>query len=345
VDLADVDAVVLIDDLGVAPTLQGDDRPPILVMVPLADTRLREHAERLDVDAVVFRPARRRSLRQAIEATVMGPVEEKGLFTVFDPTMGERLPASILVGEDNPVNQKVAVTVLERLGYAPDLAGSGEDVLSALDRRQYDIVFLDLHMPGMDGLQTARTIRREFPSRDQPWIVALTASVSREQRQVTRDAGMDDFVAKPFDVQTLMAAIERWGTSRGMLEGELPAEQSREESFWDQLNEMFQNSPERLIGLIEQHLENGKELVADVVRGAEENDAASVRVNAHSLKSSAAQFGSTTVSEVARRIEARASAGELPEAAADIERLQAEWELAEERLAGEILRLQDSSGT
>ena len=106
-------------------------------------------------------------------------------------------PLHILVTEDNPVNQKVALHLLKRLGYHADLAANGLEALAALTRQDYDVVLMDVHMPEMDGLEATCTIRRQLPPDRQPTIIALTAAAMREDQDACLAAGMDDYLSKP----------------------------------------------------------------------------------------------------------------------------------------------------
>ncbi len=120
--------------------------------------------------------------------------------------LADLVPLRILVAEDNPVNQKVALLTLRGLGYAADLAKNGLEVLSALRQKPYDVVIMDVQMPEMDGLEAARRIRAEWPT-DGPRILALTASAFVQDRERCRAAGMDGFVAKPLDLADLRRAL------------------------------------------------------------------------------------------------------------------------------------------
>jgi CheY-like chemotaxis protein len=106
------------------------------------------------------------------------------------------------------VNQKVALRLLERLGYAPDLAENGAEVLAALARVAYDVVLMDVQMPGIDGLEATRRIRGAVGG-PQPRVIALTANVLAGEREACRAAGMDDYVSKPIDRAALVAALRR----------------------------------------------------------------------------------------------------------------------------------------
>jgi signal transduction histidine kinase/ActR/RegA family two-component response regulator len=124
-------------------------------------------------------------------------------------SLAERFPWRILVAEDNLVNQRVAVLLLEHMGYRADVAGDGFEVLQALQRQSYDLILMDVQMPGMDGLETTRRLRAELPPERRPRIIALTASVLAEQRAACFAAGVDDFVGKPLGVAELEAALLR----------------------------------------------------------------------------------------------------------------------------------------
>jgi signal transduction histidine kinase/DNA-binding response OmpR family regulator len=125
----------------------------------------------------------------------------------FDPQMGKRHPLSILLVEDNVVNQKLALRLLERMGYRADVAANGLEALEALRRQSYDLVLMDVQMPEMDGLEATRTICREWPPEQRPRIIAMTANVMKEDREACLAAGMDDYLGKPIRVEELVRAL------------------------------------------------------------------------------------------------------------------------------------------
>jgi CheY-like chemotaxis protein len=115
----------------------------------------------------------------------------------------------ILLAEDNVINQKVAVRLLERMGYRPDVASNGLEALEAVHRQRYDVVLMDVQMPEMDGLEAARRITSGFDARERPRLVALTANVLTGDKQACLEAGMDDYLAKPLDLVHLRDALLR----------------------------------------------------------------------------------------------------------------------------------------
>jgi CheY-like chemotaxis protein len=113
----------------------------------------------------------------------------------------------ILLAEDNEVNQKVGKLMLGKIGHQVDIAENGLDALDAVRRTFYDVVLMDMHMPVMDGLESTRRIRADLPTDRQPHIIALTASVTQEDRNACAEAGMDGYLPKPVRAADLAAAL------------------------------------------------------------------------------------------------------------------------------------------
>lgn len=129
----------------------------------------------------------------------------------FDPAFASRLPLRLLMADDNRVNQKVGSSFLEKLGYWAEMVGNGLEVLQALERQPYDIIFLDVQMPEMDGYEAARQLRRRWPNAERPRIIAMTGNAMLGDGERCLEAGMDDYIAKPVRIEELRAALERWG--------------------------------------------------------------------------------------------------------------------------------------
>ncbi|MEW5829562.1 MAG: response regulator [Chloroflexota bacterium] len=134
------------------------------------------------------------------------PVKQKAL--AIDHNLGERHPLRILLAEDNAVNQKVAVSILQRMGYRPDVAANGLEVLEALRRQDYDVILLDMQMPEMDGEEAARHIQELWPPEKRPRLVAMTANALEGDREHYLALGLDDYVSKPIRVNELEKTLQ-----------------------------------------------------------------------------------------------------------------------------------------
>ncbi len=113
----------------------------------------------------------------------------------------------ILLAEDNESNRKVTMKMLERLGYKADAVLNGREAIQALERQQYDLVLMDIVMPKMSGIDATKEIRRRFPASRQPKIIALTAYVIPNSREICLESGMDDYLGKPVQINELKSMI------------------------------------------------------------------------------------------------------------------------------------------
>ena len=127
----------------------------------------------------------------------------------FKSNLGIEHPLRILLAEDNLINQKVALRMLERLGYSADVAANGLEVIEALTRQAYDLILMDIQMPELDGLQATQRVRQEWPPEQQPHIVAMTANALVGDRETYLTNGMDDYVSKPVRVEDLMRILQQ----------------------------------------------------------------------------------------------------------------------------------------
>jgi len=123
--------------------------------------------------------------------------------------MAERHPLRILLAEDNVVNQKLALRLLQQMGYRADVASNGIEAVECCARQPYDVVLMDVQMPEMDGLEATRQIVAHWPNGNRPRIIAMTANAMQGDREECLAAGMDDYVTKPIRVDALVEALVR----------------------------------------------------------------------------------------------------------------------------------------
>jgi CheY-like chemotaxis protein len=269
---------------------------------------------------------------------------------VFDPTLGQRAPLRILLAEDNATNQKLAVRLLERFGYGATVVDDGRAAVDAVALAEFDLVLMDVQMPGMDGLEATRRIRAEHGAR--PWIVALTANTTNDDRAACLQAGMDDYLAKPVRPTELAAALELGyqrgpgaASARRAVDGPAGAGGSGAAGAADtaagappagaEIDGPAGNGPgtvpssgavidvaalrrlEEMAGdrgFVDELLQEFRQDVRirtgelEATSGDDHADLTVVRRHAHTLKSSAANVGATTLSARARDLEVAAGA-------------------------------------
>jgi CheY-like chemotaxis protein len=125
----------------------------------------------------------------------------------FDVQMGQQHSLRILIAEDSLVNLKIALWFLRKLGYHPDVAFNGVEVINALRRQSYDVILMDAEMPEMDGREATMVLRKIFPANQQPQIIAMTANSSHGNRESFLSIGMNDYVTKPLDLEEMVRAL------------------------------------------------------------------------------------------------------------------------------------------
>jgi signal transduction histidine kinase/ligand-binding sensor domain-containing protein/DNA-binding response OmpR family regulator len=182
---------------------------PIILLSSIGDDSLKKFPE-LFV-SVLTKPVKPLHLEKIIltqfQSGVARPEPKKSAQSLLNADFALKKPLNILVAEDNLINQKMILKVLEKLGYNADLANHGKEVIQKLDSHFYDLIFMDVQMPEMDGLECTRYIRRSYEK--QPVIVAMTANAMIEDREECIRAGMNDYLPKPVKIEALLAMLQQ----------------------------------------------------------------------------------------------------------------------------------------
>jgi len=197
------------DGLTLARKLQENPKTAMLPLVMLTSRAMirKAEAEGVQFAAHLSKPVKASHLFDVFVEHFNGDSENGIEEEVADKKPDRRL--SILLAEDNAVNQKVALLILRKLGHDVDVAGNGEEVLAALKDQSYDVILMDVQMPEMDGLEATRRIRELYQNEDEPWIIAMTANAMIEDRELCLEAGMNDYLSKPVKIETLEAALRK----------------------------------------------------------------------------------------------------------------------------------------
>jgi CheY-like chemotaxis protein len=255
----------------------------------------------------------------------------------LDPKLAERMPLRMLLADDNVINQKVAVRLLQQMGYRPDVANNGVEAVAALDRQTYDIVFMDVMMPEMDGLEATKVIRerqknkKRYPTyKASLIIVAMTASAMQGDRERCIAAGMDDYLAKPVRPEDVRKVIERWGIVASTPEsGGANAGAATAMATAIVIPSVGKDVPpvdmERLMDFTDGNTENLRELVTLYVKqtseqlgqlqaAVEAGDVGEVRRIAHSCAGASATCGMARIVPPLRELERQGTDGRLTSA-------------------------------
>jgi CheY-like chemotaxis protein len=201
------------DGLALARRIRG--RNPALPLVLFSSLGRREAGDNDQLfDAYLMKPIHQSHLydtlvgllarESAPKAAAAAPAKAR-----IDPEMAARHPLRILLAEDNVVNQKLALRILQQMGYRADLASNGIEAIESVERQAYDVVLMDVQMPDMDGLEASRRICARWGRGARPRIVAMTANAMQGDRDMCLAAGMDDYLTKPIRVERLVEALNQ----------------------------------------------------------------------------------------------------------------------------------------
>jgi PAS domain S-box-containing protein len=292
---------------------------PLLLLTSLGRLPQAELSD--EFDAQLAKPLRASQLYNAlVRIVVEGDDEPEHAAEAERP--GGVSSLRILLAEDNAVNQKVALRLLERLGYGADVASNGLEAIEALERSQYDVVLMDVQMPELDGLDATRRICDRWPD-TRPRIIAMTANALPEDREACFAAGMDDYVAKPIRSDALAEALSRVRqVGRHAMPAADDANGRLDSAALESLREL--GGDEFLAEVIDTFLADVGTLLATLHRALDEGDAAEVRRMAHTLKSNGATLGATEFAELCRELEQQAKDGRLEDAPGLVARIEEE---------------------
>jgi len=187
--------------------LQDEKALPIILLTSLGRREL--GADELNFSAYLTKPIKPSHLYDALAGlfarSLVAPKPEP-VKAVMDKEMGKNYPLRILLAEDNQVNQKLALRILDQMGYRADVASNGIEAVESIERQKYDVILMDVQMPEMDGLDATRNIRK-LTQLVQPHIIAMTANAMEGDREMCIAAGMNDYVSKPIRVNELVDAL------------------------------------------------------------------------------------------------------------------------------------------
>jgi CheY-like chemotaxis protein/HPt (histidine-containing phosphotransfer) domain-containing protein len=271
----------------------------------------------------------------------------------FDSHLAQELPLRILLVEDLASNQKVALLMLQRLGLSADVASNGLEALAALRRQDYDVVFMDVQMPEMDGLEATRCITQELSLTSPPWIIAMTANAMQGDRQACLTAGMNDYISKPLRLQELVQVLQNYrhlhyqadGTDENthattVVNPKAPKTGSNptlapaiDASVLQALRDMAGDDDCSILAeIISSYLEDALPRLEAIIQAVADADALGLRASAHAFKSLSATMGGIAVAQLCGSLEALGRTGTTVGAEKLLPQLQFEYERLEAAL-------------
>lgn len=266
------------------------------------------------------------------------------------PLLAQQLPLRILLVEDVAVNQKVARQMLHRLGYRADVANNGKEALASLHRQSYNVVFMDVQMPEMDGLEATKLIRQEWLSPLDPWIIAMTAHAMQGDKEECLRVGMNDYISKPVRPEAIVQALNKYSqihseilpstfeilsstveindrssvTEAELCLTEKPAiDMGVLAGFKEIAGDDFD---ELLVELIDSYLEDAPPRLQAISNAIESENAKVLQHSAHALKSSSLTVGANLLAQICGELETIARQGTTLGTSTILLQLNAEYE-------------------
>jgi CheY-like chemotaxis protein len=316
------------------------------------------------------KPIKPAQLKEVLARVISGaktPPPRRATNAKLDPALAQRLPLRVLLCDDNAINQKVALRLLQQMGYQADQAANGLEALAALNTQPYDLIFMDVMMPEMGGFEATRVIRERqkqptaYPNYKSPLIiVAMTANAMQGDREQCLAAGMDDYIAKPVRLDDVRAIVERWGTVAGRNDSGAAAPTGSEATpnpatapdaattppaeapvDMERLHEFSDGSPENLRELVTLYLNQTAEQMEQLWAAVNQGRAADVRRLAHSCAGASATCGMRRLVPLLRELERQGMEARLTNAVEVCGAAKSEFERIRDFLEEQLARTPD----
>ncbi|MCP2728705.1 response regulator [Symplocastrum sp. BBK-W-15] len=319
---------------------------PLIMVTSIGHINPTDENLGVNVTAYLTKPIKQSQFYNILISIFVNPaliVDKANLYSSeFDSQFAQQIPLKILLAEDNVVNQKVAINILQRLGYRVDVVANGLEVLEALHRQPYNVVLMDVQMPEMDGLTATSYICQEWSMSSRPRIIAMTANAMAGDRERCLAAGMDDYISKPIRVEAIKVALSKCqpqptiSVEEGITKDEICqpiAESALPPINLTELKEMAgEGSDDFIIEIVNSYLQDTPQLLRSLQQGIDEGNRELFKRSAHSLKSSSALVGAHTLSEIAKELEFLDYAGTTVEVLSLLSQATKEFQRVDEAL-------------
>ncbi len=283
-------------------------------------------------------------------------IQKNTITPIFDSTVGENYPLKILLADDNSTNQMLALRFLQRLGYNADVVANGIEVLEALELNSYDLIFMDVQMPEMDGIDSTYYIRKKWSENDGPYIIAMTASAMFGDKERCIEVGMNDYISKPINIDEFVNALKKCylhitslkvnNSSESKINDPAEAQNDTKPLETAKLKNLMELTGDNqlFIKLIKSFLGSSPNLISDMKKSLKSKDFPVLERASHTLKSGSAEFGAVNLSNLCKKLEQVSRSGVNDNILERIEEIEKEYYIvsfALENLTSEIERIND----
>lgn len=276
---------------------------------------------------ILSKPVKRHNLFNSIANVCLHKniITKKHTSKVVDSALAKKIPLRILVVEDNVINQAIAQHALKHLGYIADLAGNGLEAIKAVEQKKYDIIFMDVQMPEMDGLQASKHIVKTYDVSQRPRIVAMTANAIEGDKEKCINVGMDDYVSKPIVIEDISLMIKKWGSKTSSTQN-LKASQAANLLALKQIEDLRLYGEVVFKELIELYLEDAPKTISALGKALVAENRQKIIGAAHKLSGGSQQVGAKNVSHYARIMESEGKSKDFEYLQSCFQNLQLEYE-------------------
>lgn len=352
--MPDMDGLTLAAHIRSLPSCQT---LPLVMLSSIERLIQKEHEEKLGFVTVLSKPIKRSHLynvfTHALCEQQISLLPTKSSPPAFDAQLSQKLPLRILLVEDISLNQKVVIQMLQRMGYRADIANNGLEALSALRQQPYDLVFMDVQMPEMDGLEATRRICQQWSDNSRPWIIAMTAHAMQGDREQCLSVGMNDYISKPIRMETLVQAFNNYQflhSSANKNQQLTVSAEKDEQVFLAEIKqevilipaidaEIFQalknslgDDVEILAEILDDYLEDTPQRLVAIHNAIDKKDAAELLISAHALKSASVNFGANNLAKLCQKLENLGRTGTTVTAPTIVSELETEYQRVEAAL-------------
>ena len=289
---------------------------PIVVITGYSGAEQQEGVEALAINRFVYKPLRSSLLVEAINSAVFGTAVVADSLVIESDRAEVPNRGTILLVEDNAVNQKLAKALLMKNGYDVDVANDGSEALQAVEGRIYDAVLMDVQMPVMDGLAATRAIRSADRFAELP-IIAMTANAMKGDREQCLEAGMNDYVSKPIDREKLLATLGKWVSGDGVSQASVAPSSMVASTLVlpgidvQDLLQRVEGDEDLLHMLLDEFAKQFAGAIGELRAAIEQGDAELARRLAHTLKGAAGNLSAQDLQQAALALEEEFKAGRL----------------------------------